>query len=113
MDNGQKQKSEYPQFFRKGQRAILRGSDTTGVIVEIPDNPNDRLPVMMIKAQSVYPTKERFDEAVSDMEPINEELYNDYIKTFCGRVEHGINRPMQEKSIQIELLKIKNFNSLK
>ncbi len=92
----------YPKYYRLEGRAICRKTDTTGIEVQIPENPKDKLPLIM--APVVFPTKERFDEAVLKMEATDLDMFETYVKHFTGRVYMDIDRPMTERSIQKQLI---------
>jgi len=87
----------YPKYYRKDGRAIKRETDTTGITVEIPATAQAKLPLIL--APVVYPEKERFDEAIIKMDIIDQEIFENYVKHFCGRVYTDIDKPLTDRQL--------------
>lgn len=93
--------NNYPKYYRKDGIAIKRETDTTGITVEIPATAQAKLPLIL--APVVYPEKQRFDEAIDKMELTDQEVFEGYVKHFCGRVYIDIDKPLTDRNLQKQL----------
>lgn len=84
----------YPTFYRKDGRCLKRSSDTVAREVRTPAGPKDTLPLSM--SDVTFPTKERLDKEVAEMEEVDQACFEAYILSFIGKVEMYVAKPMTE-----------------
>lgn len=75
----------FPQYFLKDGRCIRRESPTTGIEVQIPAA-GKNLP--LICTPVTYPTRERMDAALIEMEIADQDIYEQFIITLCQQAAH-------------------------
>lgn len=97
----------YPQFYRKGSICIVREGDTYGEQIEIPE---PRRVINLIHTRITLPSKNRFDEMISDMENVTQEVYEKYISAFY-RIKRK--RPKQFRENGIRLLEVEVQSQLR
>lgn len=102
---------KYPKYYRLLGRCIKRTSETTGMEILLPDNPVMIFPLSM--GEVTYPDKARFDEAIAKMEETDQEVWEQYIYRFLGRVEEDINKPMWERAIKKHQMEYKIYPARK
>jgi hypothetical protein len=93
----------YPKYYRKDGRCLKRKTDTTGTEVRVPDDPKNHFPLMM--SEVIYPDKERLDEDIAGLEPVNDKIFEDYVYAFIRGVEMNVSQPMTQLQIKRELEK--------
>lgn len=82
---------------------MRRTSDTTGTEVRVPA-PGEFLPLMMTGV--IYPDKDRFDEAIAQLEETDINCFEDYVYAFIRGVDMNVSKPMTELQIKRQLQKI-------
>lgn len=87
----------YPHFFRLDGRAIKRESDTETIEIQVP-KPGRHLPNSFTPV--TYPTKERLDEAVANMEVVDRGMFRSYLFEYCKVAQ--ITREMASAEVQAE-----------
>jgi hypothetical protein len=90
----------YPQYFRKDGRCIKRVSATTGTEIRTPDKLENILPLNM--SEVTYPTKDRFDDDIKNMEEVDAEMYKQYIYAWL-RGSRFIEAEMTKRAIEEQL----------
>lgn len=95
----------YPTYYRKEGRCLKRDSDTAGREVRIPDSPRQTLPLIL--SDITFPTRERFDQEVETMDPVDQDMWEQYLQAFIGRVEQDVREPMMRYKLNQEAKKIR------
>lgn len=95
----------YPQYYRKDGRCVKRESETTGREVRIPDTAKKQLPLIL--SDITYPTRDRFDQELEGMDQVDQDMWEQYIQAFIGRVEQDVKEPMIRYKLNQELKKVK------
>jgi hypothetical protein len=97
------------KYYRKDGRCIMRTSDVKYTEIEVPESPKEKLP-LIIRAL-ILQDKDQVDKLVKDMEETDEDMFEQYMFSFIGRVDVDIKAPMSEKQIKRELMNMQNIQS--
>jgi hypothetical protein len=74
----------YPHYFRKAGHCLKRVSDTQTTEIIVPDQ-DQSLP--LCHQNVTYPSKQRLDETISRMDPVDKPTYESYLATFFQRAD--------------------------
>lgn len=78
---------DYPKFYRKGSKCLMREGDTHGTQVEIPEACKV---VNVIHSRVTLSSKELFDEMVKHMQPVTSDVYEKYLMFFYQIRSHQL-----------------------
>lgn len=89
--------NQYPQFYRKDGRCTRVDSPTEAWTIGLP--PDYKVPVLF---PTVYPTEARMLEDMADREPVDKQIFKDFLITYYSQNQELFER-MKRKHLLNEI----------